>query len=363
MKRMLAAAALAVCGSGLAADFYVAPNGSDGSEGRKPDQPLATINHALERAGPGDTVFLLPGVYAQDIRTVRDGLLTRPITIAGLKGDDFKNDHSVVIPATVIGGGNSRVVQVRNSYITLRDFVVDGLHGDPSSRDSIRDKLVFVHNGEREEGLRGISIERMILAHAGGECLRFRHKVSDSEIAHNSISDCGMHDFPFEKSGKNGEAIYIGTSFKQWEDGKNPTSGPDVSARNRVHHNIITTRGNECVDLKEGSTANQIYMNHCTGQLDANSAGFNSAGNSNVFRSNRVYGNAGSGFRFGSDKAGFGIDNIAIGNEVSANAQFGIKIMNEPQGRLCGNRFEHNGKGEYYSDHGREYAPAAACQS
>ena len=223
--------------------------------------------------------------------------------------------------------------------------------------------MVFVHSEEREEGLRGVRIERMILTHAGGECLRFRHRVSDSEIAYNSISDCGMHDFPFERSSKNGEAIYIGTSFKQWEDGKNPTSDADVSTRNRIHHNIITTRGNECVDLKEGTTANQVYENQCTGQLDANSAGFNSAGNGNVFRGNVVYGNAGSGFRFGSDKKGFGIENIAAGNRVFNNAQFGFKIMNEPQAQLCGNHFEDNGKGEYYSDQGRKYAPAARCGS
>ncbi|MCK5858328.1 right-handed parallel beta-helix repeat-containing protein [Abyssibacter sp.] len=363
MKLIATLVALMFCTTAVAADLYVSPAGSDNAKGHKPDEAFATINHALQRAEPGDTVYLLPGEYQQDIRTVRDGLLTKPITIAGLKGDDFKNDHSVVVPATVTGGGEGRIVQIRHSYIQLQDFVVDGLSGDPVEPDNIRDKLVFVHSEEREEGLRGVRIERMILTHAGGECLRFRHRVSDSEIAYNSISDCGMHDFPFERSSKNGEAIYIGTSFKQWEDGKNPTSDADVSTRNRIHHNIITTRGNECVDLKEGTTANQVYENQCTGQLDANSAGFNSAGNGNVFRGNVVYGNAGSGFRFGSDKKGFGIENIAAGNRVFNNAQFGFKIMNEPQAQLCGNHFEDNGKGEYYSDQGRKYAPAARCGS
>ena len=82
-----------------------------------------------------------------------------------------------------------------------------------------------------------------------------------------------------------------------------------------------------------------------------------------MFRGNVVYGNAGSGFRFGSDKKGFGIENIAAGNRVFNNAQFGFKIMNEPQAQLCGNQFEDNGKGEYYSDQGRKYAPAARCGS
>ena len=344
-----------------AADWFVSPDGPPEAEGRSVSSPMGSIHRALARAQPGDTVYLLPGVYEQDIETQRDGRPGAPITIAGLRDDDLKNRHAVVLPATVKGAGRARVVQIRHSYIHLRDFTVDGLHGDPADPDNIRDKLVFVHNEEREGGLRGVRIERMILTHAGGECLRLRHFVTDSEIAYNSISDCGMHDFPFSAASKNGEAIYVGTSFKQWDDGKNPTDGPDVSTRNRIHHNLLTTRGNECVDLKEGTTCNEVYANHCTGQLDANSAGFNSAGNGNLFRNNVVYGNAGSGFRFGSDRSGYGIDNTAIGNRVMHNAQFGFKIMDEPQARLCGNVLSSNGKGAWYSDRDGRHAPGAPC--
>lgn len=362
IRWLIGMAVLTAVPTAVATDWYVSPEGLADHSGRSQDQPMRRIQRALDQAQPGDTVYLLPGVYAQDIETVRDGRADAPITLAGLRDEGQKNRHAVVLPATLKGAGRARVVQIRHSHIHVQDFVVDGLNGDPADPDAIRDKLIFVHNGERKNGLEGIRIQRMVLTHAGGECLRLRHFVTDSEIAYNSIGDCGMHDFPFAASSKNGEAVYIGTSFKQWGDGKNPTDGPDVSAGNRVHHNVMVTRGNECVDLKEGTTANVVYANRCTGQLDANSAGFNSAGNGNVFRDNLVFGNAGSGFRFGSDKKGYGIDNVATGNEVLHNAQFGFKIMNEPQGQLCGNRLAANAKGAWYSDQDRGHAPGAACQ-
>jgi len=42
--------------------YYISPTGNDANPGTE-SQPFATIMHAQEVAGNGDTIKLLPGVY------------------------------------------------------------------------------------------------------------------------------------------------------------------------------------------------------------------------------------------------------------------------------------------------------------
>ena len=353
---------LGVCAA-HATNFYVSPTGSDANSGSSPSTSMATINQALELAQPGDKVVLLSGVYLQDVVTVRSGTATAPIQIVGAVSTSFADSSGYVAPIVIKGSGDSdRVFQIQHSYIKVQDITLDGLVGDGSTMDSYRDKLLFVHNDNEPAGIKGVAIRRVNFRNAGGECLRFRYFVQSSEIAYSTFENCGVHDFNFKAGGKNGEAIYIGTSFKQWADGKNPTADPDQSNNNRIHHNTFNTRGNECVDIKEGSTGNKVYSNVCSGQLDRESAGFNSAGNGNLFYSNVVYGNAGSGFRFGSDTNGYGIANQAWSNEIVDNQGVGFNIQDGLQKKLCGNTISGNARGALYVVSGAgSYTPTATC--
>ena len=47
--------------------------------------------------------------------------------------------------------------------------------------------------------------------------------------------------------------------------------------------NRIETNGNECVDIKEGSSGNVVDSNLCSAQLDAHSGCFNARGDGNTF--------------------------------------------------------------------------------
>lgn len=47
------------------------------------------------------------------------------------------------------------------------------------------------------------------------ECVRLKNFVVGAEISYNDISNCGVRDFVFGNSGKNGEGIYVGTSSTQ----------------------------------------------------------------------------------------------------------------------------------------------------
>jgi hypothetical protein len=66
--------------------LYVAPNGSDGNAGTNPSQPLKTIQHAADIAGPGDLVSIAAGIYYEDVHVSTSGTGTAPIVFRGSAG-------------------------------------------------------------------------------------------------------------------------------------------------------------------------------------------------------------------------------------------------------------------------------------
>lgn len=341
----------------LAASYYVSPKGKDSHEGSL-SKPLASIQLALKKAQPGDRVILQPGDYFQDVHTVTDGTKSQPIQIEGTRD------------AVIRGAGDDRVFYITHNYVHLFGFTINGLYGDGFSPKGYRDKLLYIHGRNPQEGPQGVKISNMSLENSGGECLRLRYFVHHSEISFSTFNRCGVHDFQFKGkckncNGKNGEAIYIGTSSKQWgESKKNPTNEPDQSSDNWVHHNIINTAGNECVDIKEGAERNLISHNICTGQLDSKSAGFDSRGDYNTFYRNSSYSNQGAGFRFGGHKVDghqYGIGNDVRFNDIHNNANGGIKFQVKNQGLVCQNTMRSNSTGDAVGSYGHQFNPKQQC--
>ena len=137
---------------------------------------------------------------------------------------------------------------------------------------------------------------------------------------------------------RNGEAIYIGTAPEQ-SGGR-----PDRSNGNRVHHNRIAATA-ECVDVKEAALRNLVERNRCSGNLDPDGAGLSSRGDHTTFRYNVSTRHAGAGIRLGGDKRTQGVRNNVVGNTLTDNAGYGLKVMRRPQGRIAGNTFARNRRG------------------
>lgn len=109
--------------------------------------------------------------------------------------------------------------------------------------------------------------------------MRLKNFVTNAELTDNVIEYCGVYDFRFDlDGGKNGEAIYVGTSSTQWTD------GPDGSNYNIISRNVMSPHGNECIDVKESATGNVIEDNDCADQMDYDSGCYGSRGSGNVFR-------------------------------------------------------------------------------
>ncbi|OEE77633.1 hypothetical protein A1OQ_00890 [Enterovibrio norvegicus FF-162] len=336
----------------IGGNIFVGKSGSDFYDGTTRNTPFLTINKALEAAYPGDSIYLSPGVYHENIVTVRDGLLESPISIKGLRNEsdylDLDNQTKNVLLRPTIKPpkkNNGRLIQIRHSYITLQDVVVDGLFDGGDSPESYTDKLLFVHNTDRLDGLTGVHIRRVTFRNAGGECIRFRYKIVRSSIKDSFISNCGVHAFVYKLGGKNGEGIYVGTSIKQWEDGKNPASDPDTTSKNIFSRNVINTLGNECIEFKEGAFNNWAVDNTCMGQMDGNSGGLASRGNSNYFYGNRIVAPAGSGLYFSSDSPSYGMNNVAKRNIIVAAGRYGIDDRGD-DGAMCENSSSYSRSGE-----------------
>lgn len=314
------------------AKYYVNPNGNDQNNGQSVEVPFKTIQKAVDKAKGGDIINLSSGEYFQDVLSRRDGKENLPITIKGPAN------------AVVKGNGNARIFEINHDYITLEGFTIDGFFDSSKNIKSYRDKLIYVLGKKPKNGIKGIKIINMTLKNAGGECVRLRYFAKENEVSYNNILNCGIYDFVFNTGKKNGEGVYIGTAPEQLDNGVNPTNNTDNSNGNRIHHNKINTGGNECVDIKEGSSENIVEYNTCTGQKDPESGGMDSRGNNNTFRFNEIFGNIGSGIRLGGDNKSDGIKNNIYGNTIKNNKGGGVKIQRMPQGSICENIMENNGK-------------------
>ncbi|NOQ64234.1 MAG: DUF1565 domain-containing protein [Methyloprofundus sp.] len=305
--------------------YFVDPDGNDLSTGAAISSPLATIERALRLAKAGDTIHLMDGEYLQNIDTYRGGTPANPIRITGSPS------------AIVKGTERTNIAFIRHNYIELNGFTIDGLVGDGSQVLHYRKKLVYIL-GKKNVGIHGVKLLNMELLNARDECIRFKYFARNNEISNSHISHCGAEDFLFDGGGHNGEGIYIGTAPEQLD--RNATNEADQSDSNWIHDNIIETFGNECVDIKESSRFNIIEYNECSQQLDTNAAGISIRGTHNTVRFNTIHDNLGAGVRLGGDRASDGHSNNVYGNLLSNNEYSGLKIVVEPQDKICDNTFD-----------------------
>ena len=301
--------------------------------------PSGSIQDALGSAQPGDTVVLGDVVYEQDIISVRDGTPDKRITITGSKN------------AVVNGKKQSRMIEINHSYITLDGFSVDGEKSSGKNPEDYNDKLIYVigtkspesirENGaEYESSLDGMVISNMHILNAGGECVRLRSFITNAEVVGNKIENCGVHDFVFPSSTVNGEVIYVGTSSNQWGDSKNSRAGPDLTKYVWIHENELISHGNECVDVKEGTTDVLVEYNVCSDQLDENSAGLDSRTDDIIFRYNDVSGCLGAGIRIGGhtiDGHTYGQNNEVYGNTFHSTEYSSVKTETGESHKMCEN--------------------------
>jgi hypothetical protein len=331
--------------------LYVDPAGADTNDGSA-TAPLRTIQAGLEKATPGTEISLAPGVYREELTTVRDGAPGAPIMI---KGPESGKDRTGRYKAVVYGTG--RVLSINHSHYWLDGFTIDGqekLRGTSfptditamtTFKDSVQDqvedgRLVYVGADDLAHDLTGITLNNMFLNGGGGECVRMRNNAHDNAITDSVIQYCGLYG---KGSGKkravyhNGEGVYIGTSPNSDDQ---PMHADDGSARNVVARNVIRTFGSECFDVKENAHDNVFEDNVCGGNTepaDHDGSNVELRGYANIVRNNQISDSAGVTMKITADEQYDNGGNVVENNRMSGSAAALMLDSRAAQGPMCGN--------------------------
>lgn len=173
---LLASALVALASSTEAAAagtaLYVAPGGSDSNAGTLA-APLATIQHAVDLAQPGYTIYLRAGTYAPstNIKLNKNGTSSQPIALR-----NYNNEHAVIdgenMPHTPDPAGGSipraerGAIHLEGDYWRLTGLEIS--HGPYAifgldTNNNVFDRLVTRDNYESGLHLQGASSNNQIL--------------------------------------------------------------------------------------------------------------------------------------------------------------------------------------------------------
>ena len=109
--------------------YYVSTTGDDSASGTE-DEPLRTINCALGRVAPGDTVLVRGGSYHEFVRPTVSGERGRVITLAACPGETVKIDGT----GLEISGWLRALVRVEVDYMTFENLhVCHAVNAAPNS--------------------------------------------------------------------------------------------------------------------------------------------------------------------------------------------------------------------------------------
>ncbi len=262
---LIAAASLGLCLQASAADRYVATSGSDANPGTR-THPWATLQHAADSIGPGDTILVGPGSYV-GFRITRSGTAKAPSTLKAEAG------ATVLVNAAGPKTLHGSFVEAQTDGI-VSYWVIEGLEVAGSGRYGI-DLRHTSHMTVRK-------------------CYTHHSRVTglyDSHSDHTSFLD--------NETAYNGEhGIYHANS------GDYPIIRGNTSHHNAgcgIQMNADLSMGDDGIIHSALVERNVIYEN---GAGDSGSAINASGQDSSVFRNNLIYGNHARGISlFAGDSA------------------------------------------------------------
>ena len=236
--------------------FVDVRHGKRGNDGTK-DAPLNSIQKALARAEPGDTVRVAPGEYVETINPPRGGEKGNPITITGPPTAVLKSD-----PET------EDVILIRRSHIHLVGLTIDGLE-NPDAPDEVSSyadlQLIQVRpRPDTDQYVRDIVISPHQIGNSQKALVNIERATQVEIGPFHIIGPAGAEYLFGDRPGHNGEIVYIGTSPDNLGTSWHPWTEFDETNDVRVHHidNSAGYAHSELVNTKLGTY--NIMIEYCT---------------------------------------------------------------------------------------------------
>lgn len=240
-------------------------DGSQGTEGASgsEDDPLGSIQEALDRAEPGQTVAVASGVYriVRPLHTVRDGGPDAPITITG-------PPDAVVRPFS--GAGRfSALLRIKHSHIHLRGLTFNGLGDSNRADEAVQYKVPtlirILPPIDSMDYLRDIVVKPKAVGNSYWNLINLNRTVG-MEIGEFRV--VGLAGAGYVLTGtKNkhaGEIVYVGTPPSAVLQDVYPNWGIDQSRDIHIHHidNAAGHPHSEIVNTKLGTR--NVLIEYCT---------------------------------------------------------------------------------------------------
>ncbi len=202
--------------------IYVGPDGAPGDGSRQ--SPVKNIREALERAQPGDTVYVKSGQYFESPRTKRPGEPGNPITITGPPDAVISGEK---------GGEYADGFGITHSHIHITGLTFDGLQvsSEPDTADSYMARGVVAMGKDRQ------LTDIVIKPHAAGnvrQALIVIEHAKNVEVGEFQVIGPVGVDYLFEAEiGHYGEIVYVGP-------GENPVENVHIHHidNSAGHHHI-----------------------------------------------------------------------------------------------------------------------------
>jgi hypothetical protein len=275
----------------------------------------ASLQAALDVAGPGEVIALADGRYEGHFVATESGSSTEPVYLCGS-------------PDAVLDGGS-----VEEDGYTLH------LDGAQHWR-LVGFSVTGGQKGVMADGTVGSVIQGLTVSGVGDEAVHLRSNSTDNLVLGNAISDTGLREQDY------GEGIYIGSAVSNWCT--YTECEPDRSDRNVVKGNTISATTSEPIDVKEGTTGGVLIDNVLDGSaMTEADTWVNLKGNNYLVQGNRGTSASENGFETHDILPGWGDFNVFRANTGSVDGS-GYGIASWPEGSNvvdCSNRLGGTAEG------------------
>ena len=171
--------------------FYVAPTGDDANVGTSERLAFATLGKAAGQLAPGDTLYIMPGDYAEPLTISASGAEGNPITIRAhhkaevtLPGVSLAGS-SIVVEGLIVTGAASAGIEVSGDAVTLRECIITGCGGPGINADgatNLNIERCTIWNNETGIALRSASTGARVR-----ECIIADNRTATAEVTDDSL--------------------------------------------------------------------------------------------------------------------------------------------------------------------------------